>query len=324
MRSFGHHTYLRRLTATVRTFGPPALVGLCILFIPATLGLRLGAESPPKHASWRLLPHHTVRPLLATTATELLDLLGQAWDRSDGRVPGLAPLQFPSDLDQLAVEERKEVFFRSVLPHVLAQNTRIARERSRLLGVAERAADGGSWQAQDLQFLDDLAARYRLDTQADSPLRWLPSLLAKVDVVPPSLALAQAAIESAWGTSRFAQLGNNLFGQWVFHRDQGIAPLERPDDANYSLARFPSLGHAVEAYLENLNGFSAYREFRQLRRQMRDAELPLDSYRLAEGLTNYSTRREAYVEEIRAVIRSNDLTRFDQASLTDPTAIDRM
>ena len=303
-----------RLASLLGPFVPSILVCLCVLSLPVVPRQILTPGLEPQETQ-RLFYRHRVRPLPADTALELLDRLDLVWDVTEDRVPALAPNRFPADMDELPVADRKEVFFRSLLPHVLAHNDRITGERARLLELSARAANGAELGEVDHAFLGGLADRYRLGEEFAHPEEQVQVLLRRVDVVPPSIALAQAAIESAWGTSRFTRLGNNLFGQWVFDRDRGIAPLERPDDANYSLARFQSLGAAVDAYLRNLNGFSAYREFRRLRQQMRVAGEALDPYLLVEGLINYSTRRDEYVREVRAVIRSNDLTRYDQARL---------
>ncbi|MDF1554014.1 MAG: glucosaminidase domain-containing protein [Deferrisomatales bacterium] len=313
-----HRPLSLRLAALLGPFLPAALVCLGVLLTQGALQLPFVTPLETPLAEERPSLPHRVRHLSADTAQELLNRLDQVWDAAGDGVPGLAPSRFPADLDQLPVADRKVVFFRSLLPHVLAHNNRITGERARLVGVSERAANGVGLGETDRRFLGNLADRYRLGLEVTEPAAQLEVLLRRVDVVPPSIALAQAAIESAWGTSRFALLGNNLFGQWVFDRERGMAPLERPDDANYSLARFQGLGDAVAAYLGNLNGFSAYREFRQMRRQMRATEASLDPYRLAEGLSNYSIRRDEYVREVRSVIRSNDLTRYDRARLAVP------
>ncbi len=319
MSPTAHHPAILRLASLLSSFVPSILVCLCILSIPVvpqqifTTGLEPQGTQRPFY-------RQRVRSLPADTALELLGRLGQVWDAAGNGVPALAPRRFPADMDELSVAERKEVFFRSLLPHVLAHNDRITGERTRLLELSAHTANGAELGEADHRFLGGLADRYRLGEEFAHPGEQVQVLLRRVDVVPPSIALAQAAIESAWGTSRFSRLGNNLFGQWVFDRDRGIAPLERPENANYSLARFQSLGAAVDAYLRNLNGFSAYSEFRRLRLQMRVAGEALDPYLLVEGLSNYSTRRGEYVREVLSVIRSNDLTRYDQARLAGPGA----
>jgi Bax protein len=248
---------------------------------------------------------------------QLTRLLDAAWSvpGMEGLVPNLAPVRLPPDMDELDLEHKKEAFFRSVLPHVLAANRRIRAERARLLALGERLGRGEATAREDDAFVRELAERYRIDTPETEPgappEELIEELLRRVDVVPPSLALAQAAIESAWGGSRFAKLGNSLFGQWVFSADKGIAPLLRDEGANYSVARFVDLAEAVDAYVRNLNSFWAYEEFRILRRGMREVGEALDPHALADGLILYSIRREEYVDEVRKVARDNRLHRFE-------------
>jgi Bax protein len=133
-----------------------------------------------------------------------------------------------------------------------------------------------------------------------------------VDPVPPSLALAQAAIESAWGTSRFAVQGNNLFGQWCYKKGCGLVPLQRNSDSHHEVAKFATVSESVESYIRNINTHRAYIDFRATRAQLRGAESPASGYQLAENLLEYSELREKYVHEVQAVIRINNLARYDK------------
>ncbi len=257
------------------------------------------------------------------SAQELARLLEAAWSTpgTEGAVPNLAPARLPEDMDGLDTDAKKDAFFRSVLPHVLAANRRIRAERARLRELRETLIAGKRLGHEGAAFVAELAAAYRVDLEEGAspdlgPTALVETLWERVDVVPPSLALAQAAIESAWGASRFARLGNSLFGQWVFAADRGIAPLLREEGANYSVARFVDLAQAVEAYVRNLNSFWAYEEFRALRRGMRETGGVLDPYALAEGLRLYSVRRGEYVDEVRQVMRNNRLARLDGRRLT--------
>ena len=121
------------------------------------------------------------------------------------------------------------------------------------------------------------------------------------------MVLAQAAIESAWGTSRFARQANNLFGQWCFAPGCGIVPLHRPSDATYEVEKFPSVGAAVEAYYLNLNTHAAYRALRTIRRESRLQGKTLSGALMVAGLEKYSGRGIHYVEELRSMIRTNQL-----------------
>lgn len=203
----------------------------------------------------------------------------------------------PGDLAEVAeVEAKKRVFLRVMLPLVLVVNEGIAADRRRLEAmVAGREGRDEAWLA-------GLAERYRTDPD---PRR----LLTRVDLVPPSLALAQAAEESGWGTSRFVREANNLFG----HVGGDVAPEGDPDGPR--MASFASLHESVRAYVDNLNAHPAYETFRRARAAGRaKGHLP-DGHSLAGALVAYSERGHAYVDTIRAIIRGNSLLRFDRAKL---------
>jgi Bax protein len=145
-----------------------------------------------------------------------------------------------------------------------------------------------------------------LSDQYDQPDSDLDALLKKVDVIPTSLALAQAIEESGWGTSRIAKVQNAMFGQF------GEDPL-----GAWDYRAFNSLTAAVEAYARNLNTHRAYREFRQTRAKMRDKGGNLDAFALAATLFRYSERGPGYIKNLRGIIRDNDLKAFDSAHLDD-------
>jgi len=300
--------------------GALALLGAGVL---ASGSLRLGASNDQlgSRAGDRRSGEAELVTFQAADAPGLSRLLEAAWEGVGPlQVPGLAPVALPQDLDSLSSEDRKQVFVRSLLPHVLQVNERVRRERAALIAAKRRWEEDRTLSEVETTWLLGVARRYRRGADAAENLRenpgaFLTDLLRRVDVVPPSLALAQAAIESAWGASRFSREGNALFGQWVFSRHGGMAPRDRPEGSAYSVARFDTMGLAVEAYLKNLNTLWAYREFRQLRAGMRADGAALDSLELARGLLLYSERREEYIEDVRRVIRGNRMTRFDRARL---------
>lgn len=204
-----------------------------------------------------------------------------------------------------SVEERKKRFFDFMRPIVSAENGRILRERLRLLGLHERYEQTANLAPGDEAWLLSLAGRYRMNGfDLDHPTHW-ETLIRRVDIVPTPLALVQAANESGWGTSRFAQQGNSLFGQWSFRPGTGMVPRNRPAGTSYEVARFETVNEAVRSYLHNLNTHRAYQDFRRMRLQMRREDGGLDAYALAAGLLKYSQRREAYVEDLRLMMRVN-------------------
>jgi Bax protein len=132
--------------------------------------------------------------------------------------------------------------------------------------------------------------------------------------------LAQAANESAWGTSRFAQLGNNLFGEWTYTPGAGIIPEDRPPGASYEVRKFPSLYESIRSYMNNLNRNEAYLKLRETRESLRKEGKLVTGTSLAYGLSKYSQRGDEYISEIQVMIRQNQLARTNRAFLRKPKA----
>lgn len=223
-------------------------------------------------------------------------------------VPAVAIETLPPSMHKLSIAQRKSLFFRILFPLVVAENRRIEIERQWL-----KRLQAGQVRL-DMPRLRALASNYRLSP--DTPVEQLiDRLLYRVDIVPPGLVLAQAANESGWGTSRFSRQVNNLFGEWTYKAEHGILPARRPEGASHYIRRFDSLRGSVRSYLHNLNIGRAYTRFRAIRASMRSADKPLDSVVLAEGLYLYSARGSAYVREIQALVRSNELNNLGQPDL---------
>ncbi len=259
------------------------------------------------------------------TPKSAADLVEQLGSGSAGRwadildpgcgVAPLAPDSLPRDMALLDTSQKKALFVRALLPHVLYQNNRIRRDREFLTRLRADGTGLTNRGAEDRARLENLFRRYRLSSlTADGIIspEDIQRLLVRVNVVPVSLALAQAAMESGWGTSRFVHEGNNIFGQWQFGGGSGIVPRERPPGETYTIARFSDLAEAVERYMLNLNTHRAYRSMRQIRARLENADAPLDPEALAQGLALYSSRRDAYVRDIIKIIRHNDLAYLDR------------
>lgn len=230
--------------------------------------------------------------------------------RGETAVPRLYLANLPADLDDVNdIQAKKTLFLRAMLPLVLSMNEMIEGDRKRLLSYAERVKAGVRIVPAERDWLDDMFARYGVD---DGDLF---QLIKRVDVIPPSLALAQAAEESGWGTSRFAQEGNALFGQWTQSEHKGLIPAERAQNASHAVKSFGSLAEAVKSYTLNLNTHQAYEDFREARWTAREQGQPLDGYALTETMHRYSKRGDEYVETIRKLIRQNGLGALDEAKL---------
>lgn len=228
------------------------------------------------------------------------------------QVPRIFVAQLPKDLaDAETVQLRKAVFIKSVLPVVLRVNEDILLERRRLLRVRKHLSAGLALDAVDSEWLDVLTERYEA-APGD-----IDALMRRVDVIPASLALAQAAEESGWGTSRFAREGNALFGQYTYKKSKGILPSDRSDGRRHKIRAYANLLETVRAYMHNLNYHRAYGDFRAKRAEMRDADDTIDGHALAGELRRYSERGAAYVRTIRGIIRYNNFDALDHARLID-------
>jgi len=231
-------------------------------------------------------------------AAALVVLLGAA-----GLVVWRSGPAVPDFRDFEAGPERKSVFFDFTGPLVREANAGVREDRQALLELAGEPELG--WF--DRRWLRDLAAEYRVEYERPVGEETVDALLLRVDTVPLSLALAQAAKESGWGTSRFAREGYNFFGEWCFQPGCGIVPGSRAPGRTHEVESFDTPFDSVFSYLHNLNTNRSYRELRKKRRDLREAGEPVTGLSLAGGLSRYSERGEAYVKEVRSLIRSNDL-----------------
>ena len=242
------------------------------------------------------------------------------WNAGERTVPRYYLARVPSRWRHdvapgLPVHLKKRYFFFAYAPLVLECNEDIALLRDRLVGL--HGADALS--PADGAWLRDLAATYRLDVAPDADLGpdLTSQLLRRVDIVPASLALAQAAVESGWSTSRFADLGNALFGQWTWG-DDGITPEQQRDHlGDYRIKAFATPEQSIAAYMHNLNTHPGYADFRERRHRLRADGKRLSGRELAPGLTAYSELGQEYVETLLSVIRVNHLPAADDAYLRD-------
>jgi len=268
-----------------------------------------------KHRYLARLLHGAILSLLLLAASRL-DLMPKHWtqDLADGPV-STADVVDPNAIPDFAsitdIEAKKQAFFDYLQPYVDAQNKRVTRQRTKLLRIISKVENDQPLSTEDQIFLRALARTYDVAAEDHDDLATLQALLHRVDVIPPSLALAQAANESAWGTSRFALEGYNFFGQWCYREGCGLVPEKRRPSAYHEVRSFNSVEDAVDAYFMNLNTFDSYKKLRTIRHQLRERSAPIDGMSLAEGLGEYSERGEAYVREVRAMIRQNDLLRRD-------------
>lgn len=220
---------------------------------------------------------------------------------------------------QVTVQTKKRLFFRALAPIALYANKLVLQERSRVEELVSRYRAGQPWAAPDAEWMTELAVRYKVIDSAEQVLEAdaVDELLQRVDMVPISLTLSQAAEESGWGTSRFAAEGNALFGQWTWG-DKVIKPKQqRAGMGNYGIAAFDTTLDSVRAYMQNLNTHRAYGELRAKRAELREHGEPITGRILAGTLTSYSERGAAYVETLYTIMNANRLDPADDAYLDD-------
>ena len=207
--------------------------------------------------------------------------------------------------------EKKEAFFGFLLPHIDAVNGAILKDRRRLLGIRDELAHDGGAGFLDERWLRNLAEDYGLEPPEELDAAFADRVLLRVDIIAPSLVLAQAANESAWGTSRFARHGNNLFGMRTYDGD-GMVPRKRAAGKKFKVATYPSVRDSIAAYMENLNTHYRYRRMRLIRADLRRQDRTVSGHVLANGRLAYSARGAEYVSIIQSMIRTNGLAKYDE------------
>jgi uncharacterized FlgJ-related protein len=259
---------------------------------------------------------------------EELNYTPEAWAAGIREVPRvylttIAPRWRDRVSAEVTVLEKKRIFFRSLAPLVLRSNEFILRDRARLEQIRASWTGPEGLDADDRQWLAELAVAYGVaeDVEAAVDQAVLDELMLRVDIVPVSLALAQCAEESGWGTSRFAAEGNALFGQWSWG-GKGIKPLQQREGmGDYRIAAFETPLQSVMAYMRNLNTHAAYAGLRVRRAELRAKGERMSGWELAKTLDKYSERGPAYVESLHGIMRVNQLDPADDAFLGDGPTI---
>ena len=241
----------------------------------------------------------TIKQLFEDTNYSLNDV------REKKLVKPVALTLLPQEIKMIeSTKKRKEFFIQIVLPLILKENNNIRIDRKRLFTIINKSNN----TKLEIKWLDKKFKQYGINS------RDLSILKIRMDEVPVSLALAQAAKETGWGTSRFAQEGNALFGQWTWS-GEGLKPKDSDKNEGHKVMKFNVLQASVRAYQRNLNTHKTYREFRFMRAQLRDAGKPLDSIILSEYLNEYAETGQQYVKILQQIIKQNQLKDFDNAKL---------
>ena len=241
----------------------------------------------------------TIRQLFEDTNYSLNDV------RKKKLVKPVALTLLPNEIKMIEnTKKRKELFIQIILPLILKENNNIRLDRKRLFSIINKSNNTNlekKW----------LLKKYK---QYGVPSRDLSILKIRIDEIPVSLAIAQAAKETGWGTSRFAQEGNALFGQWTWS-GEGLKPKDAEKNKGHKVMKFNVLQASVRAYQRNLNTHPSYGNFRLARAELRDLGKPLDSIILSKYLDKYAQTGDQYVEVLQKIIKQNNLKDFDDAKL---------
>ena len=212
----------------------------------------------------------------------------------------------PNFSDYADVIEKKQAFFAYLQPEIQRQNQIVLKEREMVFALQVLFLQQQEFNKHQQAVFKKLAKKYQFSS--DKPLsveQTLETLVRRVDTIPEALILVQAANESGWGESRFAQKGYNFFGLWCFKKGCGFVPRQRTDGAEHEVARFRDLSHAVMTYVRNINRHYAYKDLRVIRQTLRQADKPVTARALAVGLSSYSERGQEYIDELLSMLRVN-------------------
>ena len=241
----------------------------------------------------------TIKELFDDTGYNLIDV------RKNKLVKPVALTLLPQEIKNIEnVKKRKDLFIQIVLPLIIQENNNIRLDRRTLFSIINKSNNTDL----EKQWLNKKYKQYGVKSKD------LSTLKMRMDIIPTSLAIAQAAKETGWGTSRFAQEGNALFGQWTWS-GEGLRPKDAEEGKNHKVMKFNILQASVRAYQRNLNTHSTYKDFRKARAKLRDSNKPLDSMELSKYLNKYAETGNQYVEVLQKIIMQNKLKDFDDAKL---------
>ncbi|WP_213608320.1 glucosaminidase domain-containing protein [Pseudoalteromonas sp.] len=215
----------------------------------------------------------------------------------------LHDVKLPNFSEYTDVKEKKHAFFNFIKPHIEAENKKILQQRANIEIARMMLQHDEPLSKKQASDIKNILKFYRLPETLDTLT--LTQALRRVDIIPKEMALMQAANESAWGTSRFARIGLNFFGQWCYKKGCGMVPRRRNSEAEHEVAAFKSVRAAVTSYFRNINTHNAYKQLRSIREDLRQQQKPLLATKLTYGLMSYSERGEAYIEELNTMINQN-------------------
>tara|TARA_B100000780_G_scaffold273495_1_gene237156 strand:+ start:81 stop:1178 length:1098 start_codon:yes stop_codon:yes gene_type:complete len=241
----------------------------------------------------------TIEELFKSTNYTLKDV------RKNKLVKPISLTLLPSEMKKIEnSKKKKNLFIQIILPLIIKENNYIRFDRKKLFNILNKSKNTRA----DKVWLNSKFKQYGVENKD------LSTLKIRMDEIPVSMAIAQAAKETGWGTSRFAQEGNALFGQWTWS-GEGIKPSDADGDSTHKVMKFKVLQASVRAYQRNLNTHTSYKKFRIARAELRDKEKKLDSKILSKYLDKYAETGKEYVKVLQQIIDQNNLTDFDDAKL---------
>jgi Bax protein len=215
------------------------------------------------------------------------------------------------------VKEKKSAFFNFLLPILNRENAAILSKRKNIKELFIKGLDQDLID-KDIEWLKSVCIEYTIEYESKHDNLFRDKILLRVDIVPPSQALAQASNESAWGTSRFARNALNLFGEWTFNEEEGLVPERRDAGKTHLVRKFKDVNSSIRSYTHSLNTRNAYKEFREIRASSREnGEYP-QGLKTVDGLFRYSARGYEYIKELKSMINYNNLAGLD---IADPPSL---
>jgi uncharacterized FlgJ-related protein len=317
------------------------LCGLILVFLGCESNTQLKEKNVSREFSVFELPilsvvdetHLPKRTVYTSTIKDIFDLFdtigySKLWNEGLDVIPRVylqrISCRWKTQSSKIPVKIKKDIFFKLITPEILRANELIQLDRNRLLELVQHPID---LEDENYEWLQEQVKKYKLVKKKEEIIisdELLERLIVRMDTIPPSLALAQAAEESGWATSRFAVEGNALFGQWTFSEDSMIPQEQRSELGNYGLARFKTPQDSVNSYMLNLNTHNAYKKLRSKRFKLRKQGKKVTGLALSETLDKYSERGYAYVEGLKKMIAYNKLAHFDNAYLASDEVINIM
>lgn len=232
----------------------------------------------------------------------------QKYPKSEASNAASSKLLKPENED---IQAKKQQFANQLLPYIRKENRRLLNIRQQVLKLVSNISEGRTLSQKRARWLKQLATKYNIKNDPIVDAQARKELLKRVDIIPASLTLAQAANESAWGKSRFALKANNLFGIWTYDENKGLKPRSRDDEKKHLVRKFEDIAESIQYYMQMLNTHPAYAELRDVRAASRDLNLQPEGTAMARGLKKYSAKGQIYIELIQQLIRQNQWSELD-------------